>query len=100
MMKTSRFISKGIGSPPVGCRDATPLDVFYRAELAYIMPEWIIPDAKTQRFSFLLFDRFSNHGFANALEPLRAANTFLGRTAYDWRILPPCSAAYLIAKRV
>ena len=36
---------------------------------------------------FVLFDRFSNHGFANALEPLRAANTFLGRTAYEWKIL-------------
>jgi transcriptional regulator GlxA family with amidase domain len=51
------------------------------------MPDWIIPNDRTQRVSFVLFDRFSNHGFANALEPLRAANTFLGRAAYDWRIL-------------
>lgn len=51
------------------------------------MPDWIIPNDHTQRISVVLFDRFSNHGFANALEPLRAANTFLGRTAYDWRIL-------------
>ena len=37
--------------------------------------------------SFVLFNQFSNQGFANALEPLRAANTFLGRPAYEWRIL-------------
>lgn len=51
------------------------------------MPDWIIPNARSQSMSFVLFDRFSNHGFANALEPLRAANTFLGRPAYRWRIL-------------
>lgn len=35
----------------------------------------------------LLFDRFSNHCLANAIEPLRAANGFLQRDAYRWRIL-------------
>jgi AraC family transcriptional regulator, carnitine catabolism transcriptional activator len=51
------------------------------------MPNWIIPNARSQSISIVLFDRFSNHGFANALEPLRAANTFLDRPAYRWRIL-------------
>ena len=51
------------------------------------MPDWIIPNDRTQRIAFVLFDRFSNHGFANALEPLRAANTFLGRETYRWTIL-------------
>lgn len=37
--------------------------------------------------SVLLFDRFSNHCLANAIEPLRAANTFLERSAYRWRIV-------------
>ena len=35
----------------------------------------------------LLFDRFSNHCLANAVEPLRAANTFAGRTLYRWTYL-------------
>ena len=51
------------------------------------MREWTIQNAKTARFTFVLFDEFSNQVFANALEPLRAANTFLGRNAYDWRII-------------
>lgn len=35
----------------------------------------------------LLFERFSNHCLANAVEPLRAANGFAGRTLYDWSFL-------------
>ncbi len=34
----------------------------------------------------LLFDRFSNHCLANALEPFRAANTLAKRQAYHWQI--------------
>lgn len=63
------------------------LDGDHCADLAEIMPDWIIPNALSQSVSVVLFDRFSNHGFANALEPLRAANTFLDRPAYRWRIL-------------
>ncbi|MEM7241657.1 MAG: GlxA family transcriptional regulator [Pseudomonadota bacterium] len=32
----------------------------------------------------LLFDRFSNHCLANAIEPLRAANDLSGRKLYSW----------------
>ncbi len=35
----------------------------------------------------LLFDRFSNHCLANAIEPLRAANNLSGRDLYRWRFL-------------
>lgn len=35
----------------------------------------------------LLFDGFSNLCLANAVEPLRAANTLARRTLYDWRFL-------------
>jgi transcriptional regulator GlxA family with amidase domain len=35
----------------------------------------------------LLFDRFSNHCLANAIEPLRAANNLSGRSLYRWRFL-------------
>jgi transcriptional regulator GlxA family with amidase domain len=35
----------------------------------------------------LLFERFSNHCLANAIEPLRAANGFAGRTLYRWTYL-------------
>lgn len=40
----------------------------------------------------LLFERFSNHCLANTVEPLRAANDVLGRTAYEWRFLTPDGA--------
>ena len=35
----------------------------------------------------LLFERFSNHCLANAIEPFRAANGFAGRTLYRWTYL-------------
>ena len=37
----------------------------------------------------LLFERFSNHCLANAVEPLRAANTLSRRRLYAWRFLSP-----------
>ena len=48
------------------------------------MRKWTKPNTRTEHFVFLLFEQFSNQVLANALEPLRAANTFLGRTAYTW----------------
>lgn len=42
---------------------------------------------KTRRVGVVLFDRFSNHCLANAVEPLRAANGLLGYRAYDWTFL-------------
>ena len=39
---------------------------------------------KPQKIGVLLFERFSNHCLANAVEPLRAANMLLGRTVYQW----------------
>lgn len=35
----------------------------------------------------LLFDAFSNHCLANAVEPLRAANTLAGKQLYRWQFL-------------
>lgn len=35
----------------------------------------------------LLFDSFSNHCLANAIEPLRAANNLTGQKLYEWRFL-------------
>jgi AraC family transcriptional regulator, carnitine catabolism transcriptional activator len=43
--------------------------------------------APCRTIGVLLFDRFSNHCLANAIEPLRAANTFAGRTLYRWSFL-------------
>jgi len=51
------------------------------------MLDWIKQNPGVQSLDFLLFERFSNQVFANALEPLRAANTFLNRPAFRWRIL-------------
>jgi transcriptional regulator GlxA family with amidase domain len=43
--------------------------------------------APTRDIGVLLFDRFSNLCLANAVEPLRAANTLSGRRLYSWRFL-------------
>lgn len=51
------------------------------------MRNWQTLNAPTQTIGVLLFDRFSNHCLANAVEPLRAANSFLGRAAYSWEFL-------------
>ena len=53
---------------------------------AGIMQIWKA-DAKTRRVGILLFDDFSNHCLANAVEPLRAANTFAQRQLYSWTFL-------------
>ena len=48
------------------------------------MRKWKIKSSQRKRIGVLLFDRFSNHCLANAVEPLRAANGLLGWQAYDW----------------
>ena len=40
-----------------------------------------------RRVGVLLFERFSNHCLANAVEPLRVCNTILGRKVYEWEFL-------------
>ena len=40
-----------------------------------------------RKVGVLLFQHFSNHCLANAVEPLRAANGILGRAAYRWEYL-------------
>ncbi len=56
------------------------------------MPVWKKQHRGTTRIGVLLFERFSNYCLANAVEPLRAANTALARQAYDWHILTPGDA--------
>ncbi len=51
------------------------------------MPDWIKPTTQCWTVGVLLFEQFSNHCLANAIEPLRAANGFLGREAYRWEVL-------------
>lgn len=51
------------------------------------MPIWINPESGTQDVTVLLFDRFSNYCLANTVEPMRAANDYLGRPAYRWRLV-------------
>ncbi len=51
------------------------------------MRSWQISPKNPEKVGVLLFDRFSNHCLANAIEPLRAANTFLGRRAYQWEFM-------------
>lgn len=41
----------------------------------------------TRTVGILLFDAFSNHCLANAVEPLRAANTLARKRLYDWQFL-------------
>ena len=53
------------------------------------MQKW--SNAQTQPFEirFLLFDRFSNLCLSNCLEPMRAANDFLGKRQFNWAFLTP-----------
>ena len=51
------------------------------------MPIWINQSDGTQEIAVLLFNRCSNYCLANTVEPMRAANDALGRTAYRWRLL-------------
>jgi transcriptional regulator GlxA family with amidase domain len=51
------------------------------------MRKWTKSAASTQTLGILLFDQFSNHCLANAVEPLRAANMLSGRPLYDWQYL-------------
>ncbi|MEL7343507.1 MAG: GlxA family transcriptional regulator [Pseudomonadota bacterium] len=48
------------------------------------MQKWRNPPQGKQTVVVLLFERFSNHCLANAVEPLRATNELLGREAYAW----------------
>lgn len=49
-----------------------------------IMQKWK-SDEKSREISVVLFDQFSNHCLANAIEPLRAANTLSRKSLYRWR---------------
>jgi len=40
-----------------------------------------------ERIAVLLFENFSNHCLANAIEPFRAANTIARATLYEWQFL-------------
>ncbi len=57
------------------------------------MRKWKKSPGETLRVGVLLFDGFSNHCLANAVEPLRAANMLSGRALYDWRFLTIDGAA-------
>ena len=57
------------------------------------MRKWIRTPKRPQRLNVLLFDQFSNHCLANAIEPLRAANTLAQETAFEWRFLSLDGAA-------
>ncbi|GGE87520.1 AraC family transcriptional regulator [Stappia taiwanensis] len=51
------------------------------------MPNWLKPRSRPRSVGILLFDGFSNHCLANAVEPLRAANGLAGTPLYQWRFL-------------
>ncbi len=48
------------------------------------MPIWSKNALNTQSIQVLLFEQFSNYCLANAIEPLRAANTLSGQDLYTW----------------
>lgn len=48
------------------------------------MRKWTKTPDKPKTVTILLFPGFSNHCLANAVEPLRAANAFLGFDFYSW----------------
>jgi transcriptional regulator GlxA family with amidase domain len=52
-----------------------------------IMPNWKKSSSGTIQVGVLLFDQFSNHCLANAVEPLRAANTLSRQVLFEWVFL-------------
>jgi len=52
-----------------------------------MIQKWSIDTAIPVTINILLFDRFSNMCLANCLEPLRAANSFLGQQIYHWQVI-------------
>lgn len=52
-----------------------------------IMPVWKKSSSGELRVGVLLFDHFSNHCLANAIEPLRAANDLAGVDLFDWQFM-------------
>lgn len=51
------------------------------------MPRWTKTAGTSESIALLLYPGFSNHCLANAVEPLRAANEFLGRSYYKWKFV-------------
>ncbi len=51
------------------------------------MPDWRRLHRQSRRVGVLLFPRFSMHCLANAVEPLRAANSLSARELYVWQFL-------------
>ena len=51
------------------------------------MPTWKKSSDKPLRVGVVLFDGFSNHCVANAIEPLRAANMLGHKRHYEWQYL-------------
>ena len=45
------------------------------------------PEARPERFVFLLVENFTLIAFAGAIEPLRIANRMAGRTLYEWKVV-------------
>lgn len=54
-----------------------------------MMQKWSNLQSEPFEIRFLLFDRFSNLCLANCLEPMRAANNFLGTDQFRWQFLTP-----------
>lgn len=50
-------------------------------------------DQKVEQVNVLLFDDFSNHCLANAIEPLRAANSLSRKVLYQWQFFTPQGTA-------
>ncbi len=46
-----------------------------------------VVETRSERFVFLLLDRFTMIAFAGAIEPLRLANRMAGQTIYEWTTL-------------
>jgi transcriptional regulator GlxA family with amidase domain len=51
------------------------------------MQSWSKNSEALQHYGVLLFDGFSNHCLANAVEPLRAANMLSGKPLYLWEFI-------------
>ncbi len=92
VMKTSRFMAKGMGDPPEFGAD--PIRVARACltiyEICMARSETIFAASQqVLTLALLVLPQASILEVASALDPLRSANRHLGREAFRWRVVTP-----------
>jgi transcriptional regulator GlxA family with amidase domain len=92
VMKTSRFMAKGMGILLKGCRHHSGLAKPCLTIYAIFMTNRatiFAPSTQPLTLALLVLPQSSILEVASTLDPLRAANRHLGTEAYRWRVVSP-----------